>query len=107
MGQLGERNAQIMLQMLLRMVHAAIQRNRERLRAEGARIAFKFDEAYYIMNETFALAAATGRDAGTEIVAAWQHSEQIDNRKVRASTVNLLQHRCVFRVTTQDAREMA
>lgn len=102
-GEVGEHARHKILQMLLRLVFAAVQRQQLLPEHERTRVGLMIDEAHLVLNEAFHDMAATGRSAGVELVAAFQGSEQFESPKVLMAVDDLLRNALVFSATQQDA----
>lgn len=96
MGELGSSNTVHIMQMVMRTVAGAIHRQQAKSRAQRVDVSYMIDEAHYIMNKAFGELLAVGRSAGLLPTAAWQHTAQIEDERVAADTVNLLQTRLMF-----------
>jgi Replication-relaxation len=106
-GSFGEGSARVLLQFILHMVHRALIRQQELPEDDRARLALKVDEAHLLFSPTFARMLAMDRSAGLECMAAWQSLSQIEDRNLRATTLDLLRHHFVFSVGPDDARELS
>jgi hypothetical protein len=90
------------------MVHGVVQRQQTKPREERPRICLYLDEAHYFMTRVLESMLSTGRDAGLEVTAAWQHSGQIEDRRVVKGLSALIQTRISFKTNdVEEAREIA
>jgi Replication-relaxation len=106
MGTVGATTASRLIQIMLRGLFGALQRQQEKLQQDRARVCVWLDESHFILNATFARMAATGRSAGLELVCAWQMGAQFHaDREVSGALDTLLQQRFVFRCGIDDARD--
>lgn len=108
-GVVGEDNTRLMGQLILQLVHRALQRRQHTL-LEGARlpVSLCIDEAHNFLTPTLATALAEGRAPGLEATLAWQYNGQIVDPAIRAGLMSLLHSACVFRMReVEEARAMA
>lgn len=108
-GIVGEDNARLMGQLILQLVHRALQRRQHEL-AESARhpVSLCIDEAHNFLTPTFATALAEGRAPGLQATAVWQYNGQIADPAIRAGLMSLLHSVCIFRMReVEEARAMA
>jgi hypothetical protein len=109
LGEVGEQNAVVVLQLLLQLIHQAMKQQ-QRLPAEKrVRVCLKVDEAHLVLTPSFATMLALHRAAGPlEVTAAWQYSEQVEDRAIRSGLKSLLRSRSMFSMgEVSDAREQA
>lgn len=104
MGSIGTDNSAKMLQILVRVLFAALQRQQEMRETDRVPVALFVDEAHFVLNRAFAKMAAVARSAGLEVVCAWQHGAQFEDIGVRGAIDDLLAHRFIFRAGVEDAR---
>jgi hypothetical protein len=109
LGEVGEQNAIVVLQLVLQLVHQAMKQQQRLARAERVRVCLKVDEAHLVLTPSFATMLALHRAAGPlEVTAAWQYSEQVEDRSIRAGLKSLLRSRSMFSMgEVADAREQA
>jgi len=107
MGRVGEDTSRKLMQILMRLIYAALQRQQELPAAERVRMCVVFDEAHFILNPTIAKAAAVGRSGLLELAAGFQQLAQFQDPVVRAMVEDLLQHQMTFRAAAEDARQAA
>lgn len=109
LGEVGEQNAVVVLQFLLQLVHQAMKQQQRLPQAERVRVCLKIDEAHLVLTPSFATMLALHRAAGPlEVTAAWQYSEQVTDRSIRAGLKSLLRSRSMFAMgEVADAREQA
>jgi hypothetical protein len=109
LGEVGEENAVVVLQMLLQLVHQAMKQQQRQPEEERVRVCLKVDEAHLVLTPSFATMLALHRAAGPlEVTAAWQYSAQVADRSVRSGLKSLLRSRSVFAMSEMsDAREQA
>jgi TraM recognition site of TraD and TraG len=104
----GEDNTRLLFQLLLRLVHRAIQAQQALPEPERRRVALYVDEAHNVLTPTVATMLAEGRSAGLEACFAWQYSAQIRDALVRSGVRSLLQSISIFRMREmEDARSLA
>ena len=102
-GEVGEHARHKLLQMLFRLVFAAVQRQQALPEHQRTRVGLMIDEAHLVLTEAFHDMAATGRSAGVEIIAAFQGSEQFESPKVLLAVEDLLRNALVFSASQEDA----
>jgi hypothetical protein len=103
----GEDNTRLLFQLLLRLVHRAIQAQQALPEPDRRRVALYVDEAHNVLTPTVATMLAEGRSAGLEACFAWQ-SAQIRDELVRSGVRSLLQSISIFRMREmEDARSLA
>jgi len=107
MGRVGEDTSRKLMQILMRLIYAEVQRQQELPHNERVRMCVVFDEAHFILNPTIAKAAAVGRSGRLELAAGFQQLAQFQDPVVRAMVEDLLQHRMTFRAAAEDARQAA
>ena len=109
LGEVGEENAVVVLQMLLQLVHQAMKQQQRLAPAERTRVCLKIDEAHLVLTPSFARMLALHRAAGPlEVVAAWQYSAQVEDAAVRSGLKSLLRSRSMFAMgEVSEAREQA
>jgi hypothetical protein len=104
----GEDNTRLLFQLLLRLVHRAIQAQQTLPEQERRRVSLYVDEAHNVLTPTVATMLAEGRSAGLEACFAWQYSAQIRDELVRSGVRSLLQSISIFRMREmEDARSLA
>ena len=104
----GEDNTRLLFQLLLRLVHRAIQAQQALPEPERRRVALYVDEAHNVLTPTVATMLAEGRSAGLEACFAWQYSAQVRDELVRSGVRSLLQSISIFRMREmEDARSLA
>jgi hypothetical protein len=104
----GEDNTRLLFQLLLRLVHRAIQTQQALPGQDRRRVALYVDEAHNVLTPTVATMLAEGRSAGLEACFAWQYSAQIRDELVRSGVRSLLQSISIFRMREmEDARSLA
>jgi TraM recognition site of TraD and TraG len=104
----GEDNTRLLFQLLLRLVHRAIQAQQVLPEPDRRRVALYVDEAHNVLTPTVATMLAEGRSAGLEACFAWQYSAQIRDELVRSGVRSLLQSISIFRMREmEDARSLA
>jgi hypothetical protein len=109
LGEVGEQNAVVVLQFLLQLVHQAMKQQQRLSQEERVRVCLKIDEAHLVLTPSFATMLALHRAAGPlEVTAAWQYSEQVEDRSIRAGLKSLLRSRSMFAMgEVSDARDQA
>jgi hypothetical protein len=107
-GQVGEDNARLMGQLVMQLVHRALQRQQRVPALERRKLSLIVDEAHNFMTDTVKTLLAEGRSAGLEATFAWQYSAQIAEEAVRSGVRSLLHSVSIFRMREMDdARSMA
>lgn len=107
-GQAGEDNTRLMGQLVMQLVHRALQRQQRLERSERRKLSLIVDEAHNFLTPTVATLLAEGRSAGLEATFAWQYTGQIAHEGVRSGVRSLLQSVSLFRMREmEDARSMA
>lgn len=104
----GEDNTVLVMQLLLQLLHRALQA--EQCSPDGDRrpLSLLIDEAHNILTPSVAKMLAEGRSAGLEAVFAWQYSAQIRDEVIRSGVRSLLQSISIFRMREmEDARSLA
>jgi hypothetical protein len=82
MGEVGEEQAAIVLLMLLRELHTALQRQQLKAPEQRPRIYWHLDEAHYVWCRLLEVTLSTGRSAGLHPALAWQHAGQIEEQRM-------------------------
>jgi hypothetical protein len=104
----GEDNAILVTQLLLQLLHRAIQARHAAEGAATSRVSLLIDEAHNVLTGSVAKMLAEGRSAGLEAVFAWQYSAQIRDEVIRSGLRSLLQSISIFRMREmEDARSLA
>jgi hypothetical protein len=104
----GEDNTVLVSQLLLQLLHRAIQARHDVPEAERRRVSLLIDEAHNVLTPSVAKMLAEGRSAGLEAVFAWQYSAQIRDEVIRSGVRSLLQSISIFRMREmEDARSLA
>jgi hypothetical protein len=104
----GEDNTRLLFQLLLRLVHRAIQAQQTLPEQERRRVSLYVDEAHNVLTPTVATMLAEGRSAGLQACFAWQYSAQVRDELVRSGVRSLLQSISIFRMREmEDARSLA
>jgi hypothetical protein len=104
----GEDNTILVTQLLLQLLHRAIQARQAAEGAPSKRISLLIDEAHNVLTGSVAKMLAEGRSAGLEAVFAWQYSAQIRDEVIRSGLRSLLQSISIFRMREmEDARSLA
>jgi TraM recognition site of TraD and TraG len=104
----GEDNTRLLFQLLLRLVHRAIQAQQALPEERRRRVSLYLDEAHNVLTPSVATMLAEGRSAGLEACFAWQYSAQIRDELVRSGVRSLLQSISIFRMRElEDARSLA
>ena len=104
----GEDNTKLLFQLLLRLVHRAIQAQQALPEHQRRRVSLYVDEAHNVLTPSVATMLAEGRSAGLEACFAWQYSAQIRDELVRSGVRSLLQSISIFRMRElEDARSLA
>lgn len=107
-GAVGEDNTRLVGQVLLQLLHRALQNQQELPASERRQVTLCVDEAHNFLTRTVATMLAEGRSAGLEATFAWQFNAQIEDEKVRSGVRSLLQSVSIFRMREmEDARSMA
>jgi hypothetical protein len=109
LGEVGEQNAVVVLQLLLQLVHQAMKQQQRLPEQDRVSVCLKVDEAHLVLTPSFATMLALHRAAGPlEVAAAWQYTEQVEDRAIRAGLKSLLRSRSMFSMgEVSDAREHA
>ena len=106
MGDFGVASCRMLMQIVLNSLYNALRRQRERPESERVKVRLHVDEMHLILNPSFADALATLRQAGLEVVGAWQYAEQVQDPKIRGGLTSLLGNRLIFRMSEpEEARE--
>ena len=104
----GEDNTVLVSQLLLQILHRALQARQELAETERRRVSLLIDEAHNVLTPSVAKMLAEGRSAGLEAVFAWQYSTQIRDEVIRSGVRSLLQSLSIFRMREmEDARSLA
>jgi hypothetical protein len=104
----GEDNTKLLFQLLLRLVHRAIQAQQGVPENERRKVSLYVDEAHNVLTPSVATMLAEGRSAGLEACFAWQYTAQIRDEMVRSGVRSLLQSISIFRMREmEDARSLA
>lgn len=97
MGEVGEEQAVIVLLMLLRELHTALQRQQLKPENERVSIYWHLDEAHYVWVRLLEVILSTGRSALLHAALAWQHAGQIEERRLAKGILADLQTSISFR----------
>ena len=98
----------LVTQLLLQLLHRALQAQQNLPEAEQRRVSLLIDEAHNVLTPSVAKMLAEGRSAGLEAVFAWQYSAQIRDEVIRSGVRSLLQSMSIFRMREmEDARSLA
>src|SRR3954454_17584976 len=104
----GEDNTILVTQVLLQLLHRALQGQQELPEDRRPRVSLLIDEAHNVLTPSVAKMLAEGRSAGLEAVFAWQYSAQIRDEVIRSGVRSLLQSISIFRMREmEDARSLA
>jgi hypothetical protein len=104
----GEDNTIVVTQLLLQLLHRALQAQQSLLEDARRRVSLLIDEAHNVLTPSVAKMLAEGRTAGLEAVFAWQYSAQIRDEVIRSGVRSLLQSISIFRMREmEDARSLA
>jgi hypothetical protein len=104
----GEDNTVLVTQLLLQLLHRAIQAQQDLPAERRRRVSLLIDEAHNVLTPSVAKMLAEGRSAGLEAVFAWQYSAQIRDEVIRSGVRSLLQSISIFRMREmEDARSLA
>lgn len=104
----GEDNTVLVTQLLLQLLHRAIQGQQDQPGGARRRVSLLIDEAHNVLTPSVAKMLAEGRSAGLEAVFAWQYSAQIRDEVIRSGVRSLLQSISIFRMREMDdARSLA
>jgi hypothetical protein len=105
----GEDNAVFVMQILLQLLHRALQARQKAGEAPAQRpVSLFIDEAHNLLTPSVATMLAEGRSAGLEACFAWQYSAQIADEVIRSGLQSLLQSISIFRMREiEDARSLA
>src|SRR4051794_7788774 len=76
-ASVGEDNTVLVTQVLLQLLHRALQARQGRSDGDRRRVSLLIDEAHNVLTPSVARMLAEGRSAGLEAVFAWQYSAQI------------------------------
>src|SRR5207248_7142309 len=101
-------NTILVTQLLLQLLHRALQAQQSVLPEQRPRVSLLIDEAHNVLTPSVARMLAEGRSAGLEAVFAWQYSAQIRDQVIRSGVRSLLQSISIFRMREmEDARSLA
>ena len=104
----GEDNTILVSQLLLQLLHRAIQAQHQARPEQRPKVSLLIDEAHNVLTPSVAKMLAEGRSAGLEAVFAWQYSAQIRDEVIRSGVRSLLQSISIFRMREMDdARSLA
>jgi hypothetical protein len=104
----GEDNTILVTQILLQLLHRALQARQSGSERDKRRVSLLIDEAHNVLTPSVARTLAEGRSAGLEAVFAWQYSAQIRDEIIRSGVRSLLQSLSIFRMREmEDARSLA
>lgn len=104
----GEDNTILVSQLLLQLLHRAIQARQAADGAPDRRVSLLIDEAHNVLTGSVAKMLAEGRSAGLDAVFAWQYAAQIRDEVIRSGLRSLLQSISIFRMREmEDARSLA
>ena len=104
----GEDNTVLVTQLLLQLLHRALQAQHDQPETERRRVSLLIDEAHNVLTPSVAKMLAEGRSAGLDAVFAWQYSAQIRDEVIRSGVRSLLQSISIFRMREmEDARSLA
>ena len=104
----GEDNTILVTQVLLQLLHRALQAQQDLPGPRRPRVSLLIDEAHNVLTRSVAKMLAEGRAAGLEAVFAWQYSAQIRDEVIRSGVRSLLQSISIFRMREmEDARSLA
>jgi hypothetical protein len=104
----GEDNTILVTQLLLQLLHRAVQAQQGLPERQRRRVSLLIDEAHNVLTPSVAKMLAEGRSAGLEAVFAWQYSAQIPDEVIRSGVRSLLQSISIFRMREmEDARSLA
>jgi hypothetical protein len=104
----GEGNTVLVTQLLLQLLHRAVQAQQDLSDDRRRRVSLLIDEAHNVLTPSVAKMLAEGRSAGLEVVFAWQYSAQIRDEVIRSGVRSLLQSISIFRMREmEDARSLA
>ena len=107
-ASVGEDNTILVSQLLLQLLHRAIQAQHESSPDRRRLVSLLIDEAHNVLTPSVAKMLAEGRSAGLEAVFAWQYSAQIRDEVIRSGVRSLLQSISIFRMREmEDARSLA
>jgi hypothetical protein len=107
-ASVGEDNTIMVTQLLLQLLHRALQARQQRSGEQRGPVSLLIDEAHNVLTGSVARMLAEGRSAGLEAVFAWQYSSQIRDEVIRSGVRSLLQSLSIFRMREmEDARALA
>src|SRR4051812_17793873 len=97
MGEMGQGNTAVLMQLLVGMLDASLARQRDQVPADDrVAVALEIDEALLVINRGFPGTTALKRSAGLETVARWPMDSQWGDRAVRDQLDALFAHRVCF-----------
>ena len=104
----GEDNTVFVMQLLLQLLHRAVQAQQRLDLCDRVRVALFVDEAHNVLTPSVATMLAEGRSAGLEATFAWQYSAQVVDEVIRSGVRSLLQSISLFRMREmEDARSLS
>ena len=107
-ASVGEDNTILVTQLLLQLLHRAVQAQQDLPDERRKQVSLLIDEAHNVLTPSVAKMLAEGRSAGLEAVFAWQYSAQIRDEVIRSGVRSLLQSISIFRMREMDdARSLA
>jgi len=106
MGKIGEENTVIVLRLLLRMIHTALQRQQMKPAHLRPRECLFIDEAHHVWGDLLEVMFSTGRSARLEPTLAWQHSGQIEELRMAKGVLADLQTAINFRCGDPEEAEI-
>ena len=109
MGEVGEEQALIVLLMLIRELHTALQRQQLKPAEQRSSIYWHFDEAHVVeWPRLLEVILSTGRSAGLHPALAWQHAGQIEQQRIAKAILADLQTAFNYRCgDPEEAEEIA
>jgi hypothetical protein len=107
-AEVGEDNAILVIQLMLHLIHRAVQAQQQLPPERRRTVSLLIDEAHNVLVGFVAKMLAEGRSAGLEAIFAWQYTNQIPDELVRSGARSLLQSLSIFRMREMDdARALA
>jgi Replication-relaxation/TraM recognition site of TraD and TraG len=97
MGEVGEEQAVIVLLMLLRELHTALQRQQLKPPDQRIPLFWHLDEAHFVWCRLLEVILSTDRSAGLHAALAWQHAGQIEEQRMAKGILADLQTAINFR----------
>jgi Replication-relaxation/TraM recognition site of TraD and TraG len=97
MGEVGEEQAVIVLLMLLRELHTALQRQQLKPSDQRIPLFWHLDEAHFVWCRLLEVILSTDRSAGLHAALAWQHAGQIEEQRMAKGILADLQTAINFR----------